>query len=299
LKTVHKNSARERFIADLMKQMTLGEKVGQMNLLSLGFDVTGPVLSEGVEDKIKQGLVGGVLNTYTPVAVRKLQEIATTESRLKIPLILGYDVIHGHRTIFPVPLGLSCSWDMDLVERTAHAAAREASADGVNWVFSPMVDITRDPRWGRVVEGGGEDTFLGSQIARAMVRGYQGKDLTDPSSVLACIKHFALYGAAEGGRDYNTVDMSHLRMFNEYLPTYEAAVKAGAGSVMTSFNEINGVPATGNKWLLDELLRKTWQFDGFVVTDYTAINEMVSHGVGDDAQVSELVPTWTWWANAT
>jgi len=268
--------------------MTLEEKIGQMNLLSIGFDVTGPVVSKDVDSKIRKGLVGGVFNTFTPSAVRKLQEIAVNESRLKIPLFFGYDVIHGHRTIFPIPLGLSSSWDLDLVERTARAAALEASADGLHWTFSPMVDITRDPRWGRVSEGSGEDTYLGSAIAKAMVHGYQGTGYEKGDSVLACVKHFALYGAAEAGRDYNTVDMSEMRMYNEYLPPYKAAVDAGVATVMSSFNEINGVPATGNKWLMTDLLRKQWGFKGFICTDYTAINEMIAHGAGDESKVAEL-----------
>jgi beta-glucosidase len=276
------------FITNLMKQMTLEEKIGQLNLPSVGFDVTGPILSQDVEGKVKRGLVGGVFNTYTPVAVRKLQDIAVKETRLKIPLLFGYDVIHGHRTIFPIPLGLSASWDLALIERTARAAAEEASADGLNWTFSPMVDIARDPRWGRVSEGAGEDPWLGSQVAKAMVRGYQGTDLSQNNTILACVKHFALYGAGEGGRDYNTVDMSRLRMFNEYLPPYKAAIDAGAATVMTSFNEIDGIPATGNKWLLTDLLRKQWGFKGLIVTDYTSINEMIAHGVGDERKVAEL-----------
>lgn len=276
------------FITNLMKQMTLEEKIGQLNLPSVGFDVTGPILSQGVEDKVKKGLVGGVFNTYTPTAVRKLQELAVNQTRLKIPLLFGYDVIHGHRTIFPIPLGLSSSWDLNLIERTARAAADEASADGLNWTFSPMVDIARDPRWGRVSEGAGEDPWLGSQIAKAMVRGYQGTDLSKNNTVMACVKHFALYGAGEGGRDYNTVDMSRLRMFNEYFPPYKAALDAGAATVMTSFNEIEGVPATGNKWLMDDLLRKQWGFKGLLVTDYTAVNEMIAHGMGNGRKVAEL-----------
>ena len=276
------------FITNLMKQMTLEEKIGQLNLPSVGFDVTGPILSQGVEDKIKKGLVGGVFNTYTPVAVRKLQELAVTQTRLKIPLLFGYDVIHGHRTIFPIPLGLSASWDLNLIERTARAAAEEASADGLNWTFSPMVDIARDPRWGRVSEGAGEDWWLGSQIAKAMVRGYQGTDLSKNNTILACVKHFALYGAGEAGRDYNTVDMSKLKMFNEYLPPYKAALDAGAATVMSSFNEIDGVPATGNKWLLTDLLRKQWGFKGLIVSDYTSVNEMIAHGVGNGKKVAEM-----------
>ena len=281
-------SGMNEYITALMQKMTLEEKIGQLNLPSIGFDVTGPVLSQGVEEKIRKGLVGGVFNTYTPVAVRKLQQLAVNETRLKIPLLFGYDVIHGHRTIFPISLGLSSSWDLELIERTARAAAQEASADGLNWVFSPMVDIARDPRWGRVSEGAGEDPWLGSQIARAMVRGYQGTDLSKENTVMACVKHFALYGAGEAGRDYNTVDMGRIRMFNEYLLPYKAAVDAGVGSVMSSFNEIDGVPASGNKWLLTDLLRRQWGFKGFVVSDYTSINEMVNHGVGDDKKVGEL-----------
>lgn len=277
-----------QFVTGLMQKMTLEEKIGQLNLPSVGFDVTGPILSEGVEEKIRKGLVGGVFNTYTPSAVRKLQDLAVKETRLKIPLLFGYDVIHGHRTIFPISLGLSASWDTELIERTARAAAEEASADGLNWTFSPMVDIARDPRWGRVSEGAGEDPYLGSQIAAAMVKGYQGNDLSKNNTILACIKHFALYGAAEAGRDYNTVDMSRIRMYNEYLPPYKAAVKAGAATVMTSFNEIDGIPATANKWLVTDLLRKQWGFKGFVVTDYTAINEMIAHGMGDQQKVAEL-----------
>jgi beta-glucosidase len=278
----------DKFVTQLMSQMTLEEKIGQLNLPSVGFDVTGPILSKNVEQKIEQGLVGGVFNTFTPNAVRQLQDIAITKSRLKIPLIFGYDVIHGHRTIFPIPLGMAASWDTALVQRCAAAAADEASADGLHWTFSPMVDIARDPRWGRVSEGAGEDPFLGSAIAQAMVRGYEQGDLAKQNTLLSCIKHFALYGAAEAGRDYNTTDMSRLRMFNEYLPPYHAAVLAGASSAMTSFNEIDGMPASGNRWLLTDLLREQWGFEGFVVTDYTAILEMENHGVGSKSKVAEL-----------
>lgn len=287
-KNTRQDAAMNQYVSTLMQKMTLEEKFGQLNLPSVGFDVTGPVLSQGVEEKIKKGLVGGVFNTYTPMAVRKLQQLAVNETRLKIPLLFGYDVIHGHRTIFPIPLGISASWDLGLIERTARAAAIEATADGLNWVFSPMVDIARDPRWGRVSEGAGEDPWLGSQIAKAMVKGYQARDLSKDNTVLACVKHFALYGAGEAGRDYNTVDMSRLRMYNEYLPPYKAAVDAGVGSVMSSFNEIDGVPASGNKWLLTDLLRRQWGFNGLVVSDYTSINEMVNHGMGDEKKVGEL-----------
>lgn len=271
----------DAFVANLMSKMTLDEKIGQLNLVSVGFDVTGPIVSKNVNQNIEKGNVGGVFNTYTPVAVRKLQEIAVNHTRLKIPLIFGYDVIHGHKTIFPIPLGLASSWDMNMIKGTAAIAAQEASADGLNWVFSPMVDIARDPRWGRIAEGAGEDPWLGSQIAKAMIQGYQGNDYSI-TKVMACVKHFALYGAAEAGRDYNTVDMSDRRMMQDYLPPYKAAVDAGAGSIMSSFNEINGVPATGNKWLMTDLLRKQWGFKGFVATDYTAINEMIPHGMGKD-----------------
>ena len=276
------------FIGELMSRMTLEEKIGQLNLLSVGFDVTGPQLSKDADTKVRHGLVGGVFNTYTPVAVRKLQSLALKESRLGIPLLFGYDVIHGHKTIFPIPLGLSCTWNMESIEQSARIAAAEASADGLHWTFSPMVDIARDPRWGRIAEGAGEDPYLGAQIARAMVRGYQGGDLSRSNALMACVKHFALYGAAEAGRDYNTVDMSRRQMYEDYLPPYRAAVEAGAGSVMSSFNEIDGVPATGNHWLLTDLLRTQWGFQGFVVTDYTGINEMSEHGMGDLRKDAEL-----------
>ena len=280
----------QQFVTGLMQKMTLEEKIGQLNLVTVGFDVTGPSLSKDVDANIKKGLVGAVLNTYTPVAAHKLQALAVEQTRLHIPLILGYDVIHGHRTIFPIPLGLAASWDMGLVERSARIAAEESAADGINWVYSPMVDIARDPRWGRVAEGAGEDPYLGARIAEAMVRGYQGptNDMTRPENVMACLKHFALYGAAEAGRDYNTTDMSRQRMYNEYLPPYKAAVDAGIGSVMSSFNDVNGIPATANKWLMTDLLRNQWGFTGFVATDYTAINEMTNHGLGDEKKVSEL-----------
>ncbi len=281
-------SPMSAFIDDLMSRMTLEEKIGQLNQLAVGFDVTGPQLSKDAETKIRQGLVGGILNTYTPEAVLKLQSLAVKESRLGIPLLFGYDVIHGHKTIFPIPLGLSCTWNLDSVERSARIAAAEASADGVNWTFSPMVDIARDPRWGRIAEGAGEDPYLGAQIARAMVRGYQGNDLSRSNAVMACVKHFALYGAAEAGRDYNTVDMSRIKMYQYYLPPYQAAVEAGAGSVMSSFNEIDGVPASGNRWLLTDLLRTQWKFQGFVVTDYSAIEEMSDHGMGNLRTDAEL-----------
>jgi beta-glucosidase len=272
------NPEMNAFVTDLMGKMTLEEKIGQLNLVSVGFDVTGPRLSENVEEKIERGLVGGVFNTFTPIAVKKLQQKAVEETRLGIPLLFGYDVIHGHRTIFPIPLGMSCSWDLEAIEQSARMAIEEATADGLCWVFSPMVDIARDPRWGRVSEGAGEDAWYGSQVAAAMVRGIQGDDLTAENTAMACVKHFAMYGAAEAGRDYNTVDMSRMRMYEDYLPPYKAAIDEGALTVMSSFNEINGVPATGNRWLMNELLRNEWGFKGFVVSDYTAVEEMIPHG---------------------
>jgi beta-glucosidase len=270
------------FVNSLMGKMTLEEKIGQLNLLTPGWGVpTGSVVSKGVEDKIRKGQVGGLFGVTGPDKVRQAQDLAMKESRLKIPLLFGLDVIHGHRTIFPIPLALSCSWDTALVERSARIAATEATADGLCWVFSPMVDIARDPRWGRIAEGAGEDPYLGSKMARAMVKGYQGNDLGKDNTVMACVKHFALYGAAEAGRDYNTTDISRIKMYNEYLPPYKAAIDAGAGSVMSSFNEIDGIPATANRWLLTDLLRRQWGFKGFVVSDYTAVNEMIAHGMGD------------------
>jgi beta-glucosidase len=276
------------FINTLMKKMTLEEKIGQLNLVTPGGAVTGSVVSKDVDQKIRNGQVGGLFGITGPDKIRRAQDIAVKNSRLHIPLLFGLDVIHGHRTIFPIPLGLSSSWDTALIKRSARIAANEATADGLNWVFSPMVDIARDPRWGRIAEGNGEDPFLGSQISKVMVEGYQGDDLSKDNTVIACVKHYALYGAAEAGRDYNTVDMSKARMYNEYLPPYKAAVDAGVGSIMTSFNTIDGVPATGNKWLLTDLLRKQWGFKGLIVTDYTAISEMINHGMGDDKKVAEL-----------
>ena len=277
------------FIGTLMKKMTLDEKIGQLNLPGAGDFITGQSTSSDIGKKIRESKVGGVLNLRSVEKIRDVQNVALEESRLKIPLIFGMDVIHGYQTIFPIPLALSCTWDMALIEQSARIAAQEASADGLNWTFSPMVDISRDPRWGRVAEGSGEDPYLGSLIGKAMVKGYQGDDLSKNNTIMACVKHFALYGAVEAGRDYNTVDMSMVRMYNEYLPPYLAAFDAGAGSAMSSFNEINGVPATANEWLMTDLLRKQCGFDGFVVTDYTAIYELIEHGVGKDLkEVSAL-----------
>ncbi len=275
-------------VDSILGLMTLEEKLGQLNLPSSGDITTGQATSSDIAKKIEEGKVGGLFNIKSVEKIKEVQRVAMEKSRLKIPLLFGMDVIHGYETTFPIPLGLSSSWDMDLIEKTAQMAAKEASADGINWTFSPMVDISRDPRWGRISEGSGEDPYLGSQIAKAMVKGYQGEDLTSENTILSCVKHFALYGASEAGRDYNTVDMSRIKMYNDYLPPYKAAVDAGVASVMASFNEIDGIPATGNKWLLTELLRNQWNFDGFVVTDYTGINEMVAHGVGDLQTVSAM-----------
>ena len=280
----------DRFIDALMRRMTVEEKIGQLNLPVTGEITTGQAKSSDVAKKIEQGLVGGLFNLKGVAKIRDVQKLAVENSRLGIPLLFGMDVIHGYETIFPIPLGLSCTWDMAAIGQSARIAAIEASADGISWTFSPMVDISRDPRWGRVSEGSGEDPFLGGAIARAMVLGYQGKDLNDQltrnDEIMACVKHFALYGAGEAGRDYNTVDMSRNRMFNEYMYPYEAAVHAGVGSVMASFNEVDGVPATANHWLMTNVLRKQWGFNGFVVTDFTGISEMVEHGIGNLQTVS-------------
>jgi len=283
-----KNEKMDKFVQGLLAKMTLEEKLGQLNLPAASDFVTGAVSSSDIADKVKAGKVGGVFNIRSVTKIKELQQFAVNNTRLHIPLLFGMDVIHGYKTIFPIPLGMSATWDMDLVKRAAQIAASEASADGIQWTFSPMVDLTRDPRWGRVSEGNGEDAFLSSAIAKAMVYGYQGDDLSAPNTIMSCVKHYALYGAAEGGRDYNTTDMSRVRMYNEYFPPYKATVEAGVGSVMVSFNEIDGVPASGNKWLVDEVLRKQWKFDGFVVSDYTGIPEMTNHGVGDYATVNAL-----------
>ncbi|EXZ17126.1 glycosyl hydrolase family 3 C-terminal domain protein [Bacteroides fragilis str. J-143-4] len=276
----------DRFLDNLLKRMTLEEKIGQLTLPVTGEITTGQAKSSDIAAKIKRGEVGGLFNLKGVDKIRDVQRLAVENSRLGIPLLFGMDVIHGYETIFPIPLGLSCTWDIPAIEESARIAAVEASADGISWTFSPMVDISRDPRWGRVSEGSGEDPFLGALIARAMVRGYQGKDMSRNDEIMACIKHFALYGAAEAGRDYNTVDMSRQRMFNDYMLPYQAGVEAGAGSVMASFNEVEGVPATANKWLMTDVLRGAWGFNGFVVTDFTGISEMIEHGIGDLQTVS-------------
>ncbi|KQM67223.1 beta-D-glucoside glucohydrolase [Pedobacter sp. Leaf216] len=275
------------FISNLMAKMTVDEKIGQLNLPSSGDITTGQANSSDISKKIKAGQVGGLFNIKGVDKIKAVQKIAVENSRMKIPLLFGMDVIHGYNTVFPIPLGMSCVWDMSVVQKSARVAAIEASASGINWTFSPMVDISRDPRWGRISEGSGEDPYLGSQIAAAMVKGYQGK-LQANNEILACVKHYALYGAAEAGRDYNTTDMSKVRMYNEYFPPYKAAVDAGAASIMASFNEVDGIPATGSKWLMTDVLRNQWGFKGFVVTDYTGIPEMIAHGMGDLQTVSAL-----------
>lgn len=275
-------------VDSVMALMTLEEKIGQMTLFTTDWGSTGPTIREGYEEDIRKGNCGALFNSHTVAFTRHLQEIAVKESRLHIPLIFGYDVIHGYKTIFPVPLAESCSWDLAAMENTAAIAAKEAAAAGLHWTFAPMVDISREPRWGRVMEGGGEDTYLGSLIAEARVKGFQGANFDHADRVMACIKHFAGYGAPIAGRDYNTVDMTERTFRDIYLPTYIAGVKAGAMTIMTSFNELDGVPSSGNKWLLEDVLRKENGFHGFIVTDYTSINEMVNHGYSkDDAQAGE------------
>jgi beta-glucosidase len=287
LKIQGQDEKMNSFVSDLMNKMTIEEKIGQLNLTTSGGFVTGSTVNDKVQQKLKAGQIGGMLNASFS-SMKASMDIAVKESPHHIPLLFGMDVIHGYQTIFPIPLGMSCIWDMTLVEKAARVAAQEATANGIAWTYSPMVDIARDPRWGRIAEGAGEDPWLGAQVAKAMVKGYQGNDLSLDNTMMACVKHFALYGAAEAGRDYNTVDMSKVTMYNDYLPPYKAAVEAGAGSVMTSFNVVDGIPSSGNHWLLTELLRNQWGFKGFVVTDYTAVNEMINHGMGDLQAVSAL-----------
>ncbi len=284
--TVHATSDRDEFISRLMSRMTLEEKIGQLNLLPGGDIVTGKVMDSPLAKLISEGKLGAVLSIRDPEKIKALQQVAVKKSRLGIPLLFGFDVIHGFRTVLPIPLAQSCSWDTTAIRLGASMAASEATSQGINWEYSPMVDIALDPRWGRVAEGAGEDPFLGSCIARALVEGIQGN--FGPHNAMACLKHYALYGAAEAGRDYNTVDMSHVRMYNQYFPPYEAAVKAGAGSVMSSFNLVDGIPATANDWLINDVLRRQWGFGGFLVTDYGSIGEMTIHGLGDAARCAEL-----------
>ncbi len=286
--TSAQDAKMDLFINNLMNKMTIEEKIGQLNLINAGDFTTGTASNKNILQNVRQGKIGAMLNASSIASMKVAQDIAVKESPNKIPLLFGLDVIHGLKTTFPIPLAVSCMWDLEQVERSARIAAQEATANGIMWTYSPMVDIARDPRWGRIAEGSGEDPWLGSRIAQAMVKGYQGDDLSKNNTMLACVKHFALYGASEAGRDYNTVDMSKVTMFNYYLPPYKAAVDAGVGSVMTSFNVVDAIPASGNRWLLTDLLREQWGFKGFVVTDYTAINEMMNHGMGNLQEVSAL-----------
>jgi len=276
----------ENRVDSLLALMTLEEKVGQLTLFTSDNDVTGPTIRENYKGDIKAGRVGAIFNAFGADYTRKLQEIAVKETRLGIPLLFGYDVIHGHRTIFPMPLAEAASWDLEAIEKSARTAADEASAEGLHWTFAPMCDVCRDPRWGRIVEGAGEDVYLGSKIAVARVKGFQGNGIGELNSVIACVKHFAAYGASQAGRDYHTTDMSDRVLREVYLPPYKAAIDAGAATVMTSFNEIDGMPATGNKYLMTDILRKEWNFNGFVVTDYTSIMEMIAHGVAEDTSAA-------------
>lgn len=269
-------------VDSVLSLMTLEEKVGQLSLYTSDWDVTGPTMREGYKDDIRKGKVGAIFNAFTARYTRELQRMASEETRLKIPLLFGYDVVHGHRTIFPVPLGQAASWDLAAIENAERIAAAEASAEGIHWTFAPMVDIARDPRWGRIVEGAGEDTYLGSRIAEARVRGFQGQGYGEPNTVMACVKHFAAYGAPQAGREYHSVDMSDRSFRETYLPPYAAAVKAGSATVMSSFNDLDGVPATASGYLLTEILRKELKFDGFTVSDYTSVMELLPHGFAAD-----------------
>lgn len=287
-KAVKAQEPEKNFIDSLMSKMTLDEKIGQLNLSVVPDGaITGNEISKDIDERISAGEMGGVFGIWDINRIKQIQDLAVKKSRLHIPLIFGLDVIHGHKTVFPVPLALSSTWDTALVRQVARVAAIEASADGVNWVYSPMVDISRDPRWGRVVEGNGEDPFLGAQMAKAMVEGYQ-QNFGSDNTVMACVKHFALYGAVVAGREYNSVDMSLQQMYEYYLPPYKAAVDAGAGSIMTSFNDLNGLPSSANKWLLTDLLRKEWGFKGFTVSDYSGVGELMTHGLGDEKTISAL-----------
>lgn len=276
-------------VDSVLSLMTLEEKVGQLTLFTSDYDVTGPSIRENYKDDIKAGRVGAIFNAFGADYTRKLQEIAVNETRLGIPLLFGYDVIHGHRTIFPIPLAEAASWDMNAIYQSARVAAEEASSEGLHWTFAPMCDIARDPRWGRIMEGAGEDVYLGSKIAEARVKGFQGNGIGELNSVMACVKHFAAYGASQAGRDYHTTDMSDRVLREIYLPPYKAAIDAGAATVMTAFNELDGVPATGNKYLLTDILRKEWKFNGFVVTDYTSIMEMIPHGIAEDTAAASVL----------
>lgn len=276
------SSLLDKKVDSVLRLMTLEEKVGQLNQLSSDFVATGPITKDGdKQDRVRQGKVGSYLNVTGAVRTRSLQEIAM-QSRLRIPLLFAQDVVHGYRTIFPIPLAEAASWDIPAIEQTARIAAVEAAASGIHWTFAPMVDIARDPRWGRVMEGAGEDSYLGSRIAAARVKGFQGNGIGNTDAVMACAKHFAAYGAAEGGRDYNTVDMSFRKLYEVYLPPFKAAKEAGAASFMNSFNDLNGVPATGSSFLQRKILKGDWGFKGIVVSDWGSVGEMVNHGYAAD-----------------
>ena len=279
---------QDQFISEIMSQMTLEEKLGQLNFPTSNDFITGSAQSTDVGKKIESSLVGGLFNIKGVDKIKEMQRIAIEKSRLGIPLLFGMDIIHGYETVFPIPIALSATFDMNAIEKSARISAQEGTADGIQWTFSPMVDVSRDPRWGRIAESAGEDPYLASRSGEAMIKGYQGNDLSLKNTMMATVKHFALYGASEAGRDYNHVDMSRWAMYNTYFPPYKAAVDAGVGSVMTSFNVVDGIPASGNKWLMTEVLRNQWGFKGLVVTDYTAINEMINHGIGDLQTVSAM-----------
>ncbi len=278
----YSEAAIEKRVDSVMKLMNLEEKIGQLTLFTSDYDVTGPTMRENYKEDLKQGKAGAIFNAYGVKYVRELQRIAVEETRLGIPLIFGYDVIHGHRTIFPISLGEAASWDTAAVRQAARIAAIEATAEGLHWTFAPMVDIARDPRWGRISEGSGEDVFLGVAMAKARVKGFQNGDLKSPNTLVACAKHYAAYGAAQAGRDYHTVDLSERTLREVYLPPFKACVEEGVGTFMTAFNEVSGVPASGDRFLLTDILRNEWGFKGFVVTDYTSINEMVPHGFAEN-----------------
>lgn len=273
----------------LMAKMTLEEKIGQTVMYGGGWDKTGPIVNTQFEKHIANGNTGAMLNVYTVEGTNALQKVAVEKTRLGIPLLFGYDVIHGHRTIFPINLAMSCTWDLGLIEESSRIAAEEASAEGLHWTFAPMVDIARDPRWGRISEGAGEDVYLGSQIAKAYVRGFQGEDLSATNTILACAKHYVAYGAAQAGRDYHTTNMSEAELRNTYLPPFKATVDANVQTFMSGFNELNGVPTSGNKFTLRDVLRQEWDFNGFVVSDYTSINEMIMHGFAKDSIASARI----------
>jgi len=286
------DTSASRFVSDLLSKMTLEEKLGQMSQISYKDSH-----SVSHEERILKGQTGSFLFLTDPVEINRLQHIAMEQTRLHIPLIFGYDVIHGFRTIYPIPLALASSWDPAEAQHAQSMAAREASAVGIRWTFAPMLDIARDPRWGRIMEGAGEDPYLGSRMAEAQVRGFQGDAIGSPDHILACVKHFAGYGAAEGGRDYDSANISDEQLWNVYLPPFHAAVQAGAGSLMSAYMDLNGVPATGNRFLLHDVLRKKWGFQGFVVSDWESIKSLTTHGFAagpDDAAVRAVTLALTW-----